>query len=51
MAATIYFGSMYMPQNIAIVAAILLRIFITGALHEDGLTESLPIAAAALFYG
>ena len=39
MAATIYFGSMYMPQNIAIVAAILLRIFITGALHEDGLTD------------
>ena len=39
MAAVIYFGSMVMPQNLTIVLAILTRIMITGALHEDGLTD------------
>lgn len=39
MAAAIYFGSEFMPQNLAIVTAILVRIFMTGALHEDGLTD------------
>lgn len=38
-AATIYFGSMAMPQHLAIICAILLRVLITGALHEDGLTD------------
>ena len=35
----VYHKEIYTGQNIAIVAAILLRIFITGALHEDGLTD------------
>lgn len=39
MAAVIYFGSMIMPHHIAILSAIVIRIFITGALHEDGLTD------------
>lgn len=39
MACTIYFGSYVLPHNIAIIAAILIRILITGALHEDGLTD------------
>ena len=39
MAAIIYFGSMVVPHNIAVLAAIVARIFITGALHEDGLTD------------
>ena len=39
MAAVIYFGSMVMPQNLTIILAILTRIMITGALHEDGLTD------------
>lgn len=39
MAAIIYFGSMVMPHGIAILTAIVARIIITGALHEDGLTD------------
>ena len=39
MAAALYFGSMIMPQSVAIISAILVRILITGALHEDGLTD------------
>lgn len=39
MAATLYFGSMIMPQSVAVISAILVRILITGALHEDGLTD------------
>ncbi len=39
MAATIYFGSRVMPYGLAILAAIALRILITGALHEDGLAD------------
>lgn len=39
MAATIYFGSMLMPFNIAVILAILIRVLMTGALHEDGLTD------------
>ena len=39
MAATLYFGSMVMPYNMAIICAILIRVLVTGALHEDGLTD------------
>lgn len=41
MAATIYFGSMVLPYPVAIVLAILVRLLITGALHEDGLADFL----------
>lgn len=39
MAATLYFGSMIVPYPIAVIAAIVVRLFITGALHEDGLAD------------
>lgn len=41
MAATLYFGSMVMPYPIVVVAAIVVRLLITGALHEDGLADFL----------
>ena len=41
MAATIYFGSMVFPYPVVIVLAILVRLLITGALHEDGLADFL----------
>ena len=41
MAATLYFGSMTVPYPIAVVAAIVVRLLITGALHEDGLADFL----------
>jgi len=39
MAATIYFGCLVAPQDIAILAAIAVRVLLTGALHEDGLCD------------
>lgn len=39
MAATLYFGSMVMPYTVALLLAILVRVFTTGALHEDGLAD------------
>ena len=39
MAAVLYFGSMVFPYEIAILLAILMRLLITGALHEDGLAD------------
>ena len=41
MAATLYFGSMVIPWPVAIVLAIVVRLLITGALHEDGLADFL----------
>ena len=41
MAATIWVGSMYLPYMIAILLAIIVRLLITGALHEDGLADFL----------
>lgn len=41
MAASIYFGSMVLPYPVVIVLAILVRLLITGALHEDGLADFL----------
>ena len=39
MAATLYFGSMVLPHAVAVIAAIAVRLLITGALHEDGLAD------------
>jgi adenosylcobinamide-GDP ribazoletransferase len=39
MAATLYFGSYYFPLPIAIILAIVMRLLLTGALHEDGLAD------------
>lgn len=39
MAAVLYFGTMFFPYAIAILLAILTRLLITGALHEDGLAD------------
>ncbi len=39
MAAALYFGSWVMPYALAVAAAILLRLLLTGALHEDGLAD------------
>ena len=39
MAATLYYGAMVMPFTIAVIAAIVIRLLITGALHEDGLAD------------
>jgi len=41
MAATLYFGSMVMPYPIVVIAAIVVRLLITGALHEYGLADFL----------
>lgn len=41
MAATLYFGSMILPYPVAVIAAIVIRLLITGALHEDGLADFL----------
>ncbi len=41
MAATLWFGSMYLPYTIAVVLAIVVRLLVTGALHEDGLADFL----------
>ena len=41
MAATLYFGSMVLPHAVAVIAAIAVRLLITGALHEDGLADFL----------
>ena len=41
MAAIIYFGSGVFPYSIALLLAIIVRILMTGALHEDGLCDFL----------
>lgn len=41
MASTLFFGSMVLPYAIAIFLAIVVRLLITGALHEDGLADFL----------
>ena len=41
MAATLYFGSMVLPWIVTVIAAIAVRLLITGALHEDGLADFL----------
>ena len=39
MAATLYVGSIYIPYIISVLLAIIVRLLITGALHEDGLAD------------
>lgn len=39
MGLTIYFASLVLPYTIAILLAIVVRLLITGALHEDGLAD------------
>jgi len=39
MAAVLFFGSWVMPYSIAVLAAIIVRLLLTGALHEDGLAD------------
>ena len=39
MAAVLYFGSMLFTYEIAILLAIIIRLLVTGALHEDGLAD------------
>ena len=39
MAGTLYGGAMLFPYEIAVVLAILSRLLLTGALHEDGLAD------------
>ena len=41
MGAVLYFGSMVFPYTIAAILAIVTRLLITGALHEDGLADFL----------
>jgi len=39
MAAVVYFGSFVLPYSVAVLLAIVSRILLTGALHEDGLAD------------
>lgn len=39
MAAVLYFGSMMFPHPIAVLLAMISRVLITGAFHEDGLCD------------
>jgi adenosylcobinamide-GDP ribazoletransferase len=41
MAATLWVGSMYLPYMLAVLLAIIVRLLVTGALHEDGLADFL----------
>ena len=41
MAATLWIGSLYLPYMLAVLLAIMVRLLITGALHEDGLADFL----------
>ena len=41
MAATLYVASWYLPYSLAVLLAIIVRLLITGALHEDGLADVL----------
>lgn len=41
MAANLWLSSLFLPYSIAIIIAILSRLLITGALHEDGLADFL----------
>lgn len=39
MAVTLWIGSMYLPYILAVLLAIVVRLLVTGALHEDGLAD------------
>ena len=39
MAVTLWIGSLYLPYAVAVLLAIVVRLLVTGALHEDGLAD------------
>ncbi len=39
MAGTLWVGSMFLPYLLAVLLAIVVRLLVTGALHEDGLAD------------
>ena len=39
MAAVLWFGNMVMPWAVTVIVAIVVRLLLTGALHEDGLAD------------
>ena len=39
MAATLYVASLCLPPAVAVLLAIMVRLLVTGALHEDGLAD------------
>ena len=39
MALTLYFGALVLPMTVAVVLALVVRLLLTGALHEDGLAD------------
>ena len=39
MAVTLWLGSLYLPYAVAVLLAIVMRLLVTGALHEDGLAD------------
>ena len=41
MAATLWLGAQVLPYSIAVLLAIVMRLMVTGALHEDGLADFL----------
>ena len=41
MAATLWVGSHYLPYLVAVLLAVVVRLLVTGALHEDGLADFL----------
>ncbi len=41
MAGTLWVGSLYLPHVVAVVLAVVVRLLVTGALHEDGLADFL----------
>ena len=41
MAATLWIGSIFLPYVVAVILAIMARLLLTGALHEDGLADFL----------
>ena len=41
MAATLWVGSHHLPYLVAVLLAVVVRLLVTGALHEDGLADFL----------
>ena len=48
MAAVLWFGSMVMPWTVTVCVAIVARLLLTGALHEDWLTSLMVSEVEAL---
>ncbi len=41
MAGTLWVGSLFLPSVVAVILAVVMRLLVTGALHEDGLADFL----------